>query len=451
MKNLGVTMTTFILAASVAGGLYACGKDDGGSSKKHKKTTSVSKMTVSGQLALALNLDGAPRVSHVMAVSPQGGERVVAAIGSDSSFSLAIDKTKTWIIALLDDEKTGADMVVGRFKSDVLDSLMPTSNVQSSIALGQVTPPSTDTTDKAATVSLSFADLASKLGLSAAGAQFAGEIDDICLRYVNPDVDGNGQIDALEAKADGKSRSFMLDFHNRFDPKDANGNNITLAAFKNAMPTPASITHSSTGLMLYVPKAYHPTQPTTFSNRFEEAVKLEGQSTTTEANTWVETPFDSSYPSSDDTWNLHVEMGAVQPPDGKYEVKLDTTTFTFTNIKVSDLSAPVGFLIPMVKINVDDSDNITSVDWKWFKKTATGFADATSEEVNLVVSGTSPYLGLYFTDGTDLGFPIGKDATGTVNARTIGKKWANIVTNRSLGLSYDDKLGMRMFVNIYAQ
>ena len=81
------------------------------------------------------------------------------------------------------------------FKSSALDTLVPAA--AGAANLGTVT---VDGGTSKASISTTFADLLSALGLDSATATTIGAIDDVCLRYVNPDIDGDGTIVAVDGQ-----------------------------------------------------------------------------------------------------------------------------------------------------------------------------------------------------------------------------------------------------------
>ena len=81
---------------------------------------------------------------------------------------------------------------------------MPDSSA--TVAMGDV---SVDPTNAAASEQLgSGGSVLSALGLSQNEGDYWLKIDDACLRFINPDIDGDGTPDALQTNA-----QFNLDFH----------------------------------------------------------------------------------------------------------------------------------------------------------------------------------------------------------------------------------------------
>src|SRR3954464_3594220 len=167
--------------------------------------------SISGRVAMATarttGSAAAPRtVTHVMAVNPESAspDRSIAKVGSDGSFELSVDVGKPYVFVFVDSTAVGADMVVAVFRARTLDTIAP--ELAGHLAFGDVmVDPSTQT----ATAGLSYDALLAGLGLSPAAAEYLGSIDDLSLRYANPDIDGDGVID-LE-----QDRRYGLDFHVR--------------------------------------------------------------------------------------------------------------------------------------------------------------------------------------------------------------------------------------------
>jgi hypothetical protein len=133
-------------------------------------------------------------VTHVMAVSPIAGdvERVVAAT-QEGTFTVEVEPGRPWTLVFVDATQTGARMVRGVLRSDTLDTFNP--QVAGDIDLGKI---SIDAQD--ATMAGSSEDLDHALGLSRRTLATIGGLDDLAVRYVNPDVDSDGIIDVEQAR-----------------------------------------------------------------------------------------------------------------------------------------------------------------------------------------------------------------------------------------------------------
>ncbi|HSO37928.1 MAG TPA: hypothetical protein VLT33_35615, partial [Labilithrix sp.] len=190
----------------------------------------------------------ASRVTHVMGVTPssQNTRRVVAKVDAQGKFALDLDPSRLWVLVFVDASKVGSEMVVGVFRAKGLDTMAPTK--KGSTDLGEVTAK-----DGAAEVSLPYEDLLSALGIDAASALFLSSIDDMCLRVVNPDVDGDGTIDALEpGPAD-----YRLDFHVQFAMRTDHVVSVSdmVDAF---LPDTVTLTYRGTGIYTSFMRAAFP-------------------------------------------------------------------------------------------------------------------------------------------------------------------------------------------------
>src|SRR5262249_9939787 len=147
--------------------------------------------SVSGRVAMATarttTAGAAPRhVTHVMAVNPESAspDRSIAKLGSDGSFTLSVYVGKPYVFVFVDSTAVGADMVVAVFRPRTLDTVAP--ELAGPLAFGDVmVDPSTQT----ASASLPYDELLAGLGLSPAAAEYLGSVDDLSLRYANPDID----------------------------------------------------------------------------------------------------------------------------------------------------------------------------------------------------------------------------------------------------------------------
>src|ERR1043166_9118597 len=167
-------------------------------------------LTITGRAAMAVartQSDAAGRtITHVMAVDPESASphRSLSTVGSDGSFTLVIETGRPYVLVFVDATAKGTDMVVAVFRARTLDTLSP--QVAGHLEMGDVT---VDPMTHTATAGIGYDDLLAQLGLSAAAAEYLGSIDDLSLRYANPDIDGDGVIDQEQ------DRRYQLDFHVR--------------------------------------------------------------------------------------------------------------------------------------------------------------------------------------------------------------------------------------------
>jgi len=128
-------------------------------------------------------------VTHVMAVSPVDGDlQKVVVPTSDGEFSVEVEPGRPWALVFVDANRTGAKMVTGVLRSDTLDTFLP--EAAGEVELGYI---SFD--GREATMAGSSNSLDTALGLSRRTLATLGGLDDIALRYANPDIDGDGLLD----------------------------------------------------------------------------------------------------------------------------------------------------------------------------------------------------------------------------------------------------------------
>src|SRR5262245_61669545 len=127
-----------------------------------------------------------------MAVNPEGANPTRVVSPSDgTNFQLDVKGSRGRGLVFLDSGRTGPAMITGIVKANTLDSLAPLK-AEGEANLGTMTIAS-----GSASMSISYDALLAALNLTSAGADFLGAIDDMSLRYANPDIDGNGVIDEL--------------------------------------------------------------------------------------------------------------------------------------------------------------------------------------------------------------------------------------------------------------
>ncbi|MGE3758352.1 MAG: hypothetical protein AB7H97_11380, partial [Pseudobdellovibrionaceae bacterium] len=247
-----------VTIATVTALAAACSskKSSEGSSTDSSQDSSVSgtltSVSVSSLRHGQVGTRTAKTITHIMAVSPSTATstRYVSAVASDGTFTLSIDSGKPWLIVFVaqDGTLTGPDMIAGivRVAANNLDTL-PLAQA-GAVELGDVT---VDGATATATPSTSVSDLLTTLGVTTDEASFIGNMDDLALRLANPDIDGNGMIDASEDK------TFMLDWHVRANTK-LNGNDLLITDVENTFADPANLTLTWTLGSAYAtyPKTY---------------------------------------------------------------------------------------------------------------------------------------------------------------------------------------------------
>ncbi len=401
-------------------------------------------------------------ITHVMAVNPAAANptRYLQPVAADGSFAIGVDLNVPWVIVLVDSHQVGKDMIAGIFRSSAfgLDSIAATR--AGSLELGDVT------VDDAGTAStpISSSTLLTALGLSEATATLLGEMDDISLRYVNPDIDGNGKIDLEE------DVRYTLDFHLRYNMSDDTGN-VGLDDLINRYPdagTAAATYNLGSAIAIWKPGQFGTTSASDYRIRFPESsgtYSAPPNSGSYAANVWIEE--DSAFYTSAGSDALGISFDTTQPfPVGEYDFEVKGTQLTFTNVRthtLAELNTSDNLLIPFLKLNAPDAAcsgyacSPSGFDYQWMRKQPTGWIPATAEEVALLVPMQGGYISFQYGRASDkrLGYLIpGSPVTGTIPLATP-QNMMNVTTAElstltveqicHLGVSYDDTLGMRIF------
>lgn len=434
-----------------------------------KGTLGGSALTAAGVRQQALTVGG-KNITHVMAVNPSSAnpERVVAAVDSNGKFDLQVDGKKPWAIVFVDNTKVGKDMAVAIFRSGALDTLAPTKEAGEA-DLGNVT---VDGTAKSASAGTAYDALLSQLGLSSAGAEYLGAVDDLCLRYTNPDIDGDGTIDALQ-----DDRKFLLDFHVHLDMK-LDGHAATIADLAGSFldESLTSLDYSGTGIYFAYPSAYSASAPDTGSVTFQQDVYYSPYNppgSTTQGPAGVPlTGGALTINNFGDMKSFGVSASTGHDmPQGEYVFAVGGKTHTFTNVVTrsdSNLTVAENFIMPFIRFNKTNASctsgcTVSGIDYKWMRRTSTGWVPATLEELSLTVSDSGGYISFRPTtdDNTaqNIGFTVPTSAVeGTLawdvsSGHVVGVSQSQLQALTieevcHLGLSYDDKLGMRLFSGI---
>jgi hypothetical protein len=406
-------------------------------------------------------------VTHVMAVNPATANpvRYLSPIAADGTFAIGVDLNTPWVFVLVDSHQVGKNMIAGVFRGSAfdLDSLAATR--PGMVDLGVV---DVDEASGAATASTPTATLLSALGLSDAAATLLGSMDDISLRYVNPDIDGNGKIDVQEGV------SYPLDFHIRYDMTTrGSAGLIPLTALRNAYADSATTDarYSLGSAIAYWanPQQFGTTTSADYRIRFPTAsgtFQAPPRMGSFAANVWIDN--DSYFYTSAGSNSVGISFDYTQPfPTGEYVFEVKGTALTYTNVRthtLPELNAGADLIIPFLKLNVPDSActgwacKVTGLDYRWMKRDGTSWVAATSEEIALVVPQHGGFLG--FRPGNlpdqrlELTIP-GNPATGTLSFATpnniqggvSAEQIANLTIGQlcHVGVSYDDTLGMRIF------
>jgi hypothetical protein len=421
---------------------------------KSPNTVSISGKLEAPTATLSSALSAAPgrSITHVMAVDPESASpnRVLAPVASDGRFSLDVNFGHPYVLVFLDATAVGTDMVVAIFRARTLDTLAPVS--QGDIDLGQVSARA-----GVATASVGYDELLRQMGLSADAAEYLGAIDDLSLRYANPDIDGDGVIDLQQP-----GHEFQLDFHLRAQMLAADtGQHLRIADLVDQfLPTAgpgAAVADFNLGSIYAIyPTAFDGTAYVGSDGR-----TLTGGAafTATHADGSAAAPSSSFSPLHfgdragwGPDYNWMASPGLELPGSGGIPATLAFTlggshrTLTFPNVvtrtraSLAAHSTPV----PFVRLTTD-AGHIVSVDYRWMKGDASGaWVPSTAQELDLVVGDRGAFLGVsHGSKENRVEMTIPRQPSGTI-AWTGPSTSPNEIC--SFALSYDDKLGLRLFV-----
>ena len=403
----------------------------------------------------------AKTVTHVMAVNPTSAnpDRRLATVATDGTFSINVVGNRPWVLVFIDSSKTGAAMIVGLLKMSTLDAL-PARLTDGSTDLGTT---SIDGTTAVATPGASLATVLAALGVTQSEADVMGAIDDIAARYANPDIDANGVIDVSESK------TFALDFHMRFDMKKSGGAAMTVDDVVAAFPADSMTISYSLGSAYGIwPTSFH---SGTYVTR---GTLVSGNSLTITPPSGAPGSYSAlAYGTSTGfggDWST-TEMGGSTGGMASFAYAFGSRTLTFTNVltyTLAQLGNNANRIMPFFRFVPTVSGctagcQVSSVEYKWMKNSATGWVAAMLVEVGLVVNDDGGFLSIYKgaqAGGRKVEIKIPPTAlTGSFTWSTAGLYRVESLTAAELaalttdqlchvGLSYDDKLGMRIFGNI---
>lgn len=446
--------------SSSSGGSGSSGGDDGGS------TTSTG-FTVSGGLStttvasVSKGKSVSGTATHIMAVTPTVGGTTCkqGTIDSNGKFSIELTGLKPWLLYFYDKTRSGSNMFLGRIHSSVWDAFLPGSSTGSA-DLGTLT---IDAATGKASSSKSHSDILSAFGVTSAMGSFIGKLDDAIRRYSNPDMDGDGEVDCSSSK-----NKFMMDFHVRFDMKNS-GTSATIADIIDSyLPDTVTATYTGTGIYIAYPSSY--SSATTGTVTFQDT-----DVTTSEAGTLSKGTATSAVTTNN--FSGYYGFGpnttsTSELPTGTIVFTFGGKTLTYTDVQaptLADLTAPTGRIFPFIKFVKSNSSctsscTIASMGYKWMKKTESGWTEASTDELSVLVAGDGGNAGIRAYTDTNTSQIISIKIPITAASGSISWKAANVnlegVTEAQfnalttseichLGLSYDDKIGMRYFEGIY--
>jgi hypothetical protein len=416
--------------------------------------------TISGQLvagrssALTIGL-GSPTsraITHVMAVDPESASpnRVLAPVQKDGHFALEVNFGHPYVLVFIDASAVGADMVVAVFRARTLDTLVPLN--QGEVNLGQVTPH-----DGTATTSLPYAELLAQLGLSADGAAYLGAIDDLSLRYANPDIDGDGVIDLEQP-----GHTFQLDFHLRAQMLSGDDghllrvSDLTDRFLTDSGPAAARAAFNLASIYAIYPASYDGTRYIgdrggLANGAVFAAISADG-SPAAPSSSFSPLQFgDRAGWGPDYDWarspSLELPGAGGAPVTLAFTLGGTGHTLTFANVVTRTRAslAADSTPVPFLNLRTGPGGEIASVDYRWLKGSpGGGWVPCTAEELALVVGDAGGFAGLsHGSKDNRVELVIPRQPAGTL-AWTGGRTTPAEIC--SMAVSYDDKLGLRLFV-----
>lgn len=469
----------FGLGVCFAGSLLACsGGGGGGGSSSGGDTNYTVGGKVAGVSVVSVLNSNSPRIlaktiTHVMAVSADG-QRYVGALDSAGNFSLPIKAGKPYTLVFIDESQVGENMVVGLLKPDAgatgLDTLIPAS--AGSANLGNV---SVDGTAQTASMGTSLNDFLAAMGVDSAAATTIGAVDDLALRLANPDINSNGEIDALESNLG----DIRLDIHVRSVvdcTSDCSTGTMPIHKFVGTFITDVagySLEPSGTSIYLVYTNSFDstPASQLVTAGTLSSGVTYSASAMASYPSPDIDTP--GSYSGSGSSvytqWgpDYRLDLGGIELPGYDKYVKLQygmnskTLSFPFFRSRPkSDLFN----LIPDFKLTVSGGF-ITAIDYRWLKWTGSAWTAATASEVKLLVVDNTAAFGFYTAKGGGVEEGIRVQIPNNSASGTIPWNSANVtktsgvtqainqmaITDFCSGTSsYDDTLGLRIFSHGFA-
>jgi hypothetical protein len=341
-------------------------------------------------------------VTHVMAVSAVSGDiQKVLATTEAGGFSIAVEPGRPWTLVFVDASRVGSSMVRGVLRADTLDTFLP--QVAGDIDLGKI---SID--NRNATMAGSSEELDTALGLSRRTLATIGGLDDIALRYANPDVNADGVLDVEQ------NLSARLEVHVEYALL-ANGRGATMDDFVNNVAA-VNYLHLGTGIYGRLPESFGKV------DRADADVKF----TQPYYGTWAgddTAAVPAGQPVTNLTFGDDRTFGVFCRPDhpiptGDYMFRSGAHTLEFTLVR-PPTEMTLNQVMPRLRfVPVDpacqSNCEIESVDFAWQRRMEKiGWVTITDEEAQALAPVGS--IEMIFADAPNrrVEFPIGY-ATGSV-------------------------------------
>ena len=362
------------------------------------------------------------------------------------------------MVVFIDSTKVGTAMVGGIYQNTTFHTIAPLQPGKTDI--GDVT---IDPAMQTATASIDYNTLLADLGLSPSAADYLGSIDDLSLRYANPDIDGDGLIDVDQ----GDDHSFGIDFHLRWNLLNGPGGpQFTMADMTDKffptsgdnVPTPV-LTLSS--IYASYPLALDGTQYVQMATNGPGGTLINGASFACTQYDGSDCPPHAEFsggsgPFGPNTWGVDFDQSDVGqqelpgsegvPAQLAFTLGATNTTLTFPNVvtQTREQLNGDGTMAIFTKLNTVGG-TIASVDYEWMKFVSGTWTPASAEEIALTIGSAGGFMSAHivpnYNDEVEIALPA--QPTGTVPWPRDGNTPDDIC---ALAVSFDDKIGMRHFI-----
>ncbi|MBI2083487.1 MAG: hypothetical protein HYT76_07945 [Deltaproteobacteria bacterium] len=377
-------------------------------------------------------------------------------VEKDGTFDAKITAQNFWSVFFINRYRIGREMFLGRFRSSTTDAIVANKD-EGELDLGTVT---IDTDAGEAASDQDHEEILQGLGLESDTAEDLGDLDDLASRYSNPDVDGDGELDCGQTDHD-----FRLDFHVRFNTYE-NSKRVTVADLIDRFVDETKLTteYDMTGVYVGYQKS--------FSSASKGSVTFVNSSVTTSEGGSIPAGKQTSAVTSSPYANYNQYgpniVNTSELPSGEIVFSFGGKELTFTNVKtptLAELKAPIGRIFPLIRFNKKDSScqtdcTLSSISYKWMKKTAEGWTAASETELKLLVDDDGGFISFYINNDSSraVGFTIPSSAlsgdiewkvsqaTGSLSQSELDQVKTTQICH--FAVSYDDKLGMRYFPGI---
>jgi hypothetical protein len=385
-------------------------------------------------------------VSHVVASNPATAERIVAVVGADGSFDLAVSPGTQWVVTFTDWTKVGKDMQVATLQANGLDAFVPQG--AGTLDLGTV-----QLSNARAHGTTDFNEVIAALGIDDATATRMGRTDNLALRYANPDIDNDGTLDALQF-----GHSFKLDIAGSFslmtEGRQATITDLVAGTYKNA-----GVSYFGTTIQAVVPRSMGMNMKSG-TLMFEEPFYGAASPQMVAPGTEIGAPH-VKFGELDGAQMIGVvSRSGKNAPSGAYEFGFDSGQLTFSDVHApTSVSLETGkdYAVPFIHIRPTTAScksdcDIASLDVEWRTMTADGWqvtsAPATAH-IDLVASlnGKRTSLAANLDDSATT---IAWRDMPVWNTGILSSELAYVQTSEIcyLSVSYVSELGMKMNMSV---